>query len=249
MIEETQPLFCFEGRKPATSSPSARAHGRRCGSQKLALCNGTCELVIRTGMAERQQLTALGIDCGSHTFVATLAQSTSAAAAASFAIVRNSLSNSETPAIFACSSSRLMVGEAAVAERETGGNKFAAPTLGLASPPHARLPELSSEFATSVFGDDGMPLMPYGGGTSFSFQHMVGSLLMEVSAPVRAKSDAASVSFFVTSPFADLEFARAMKDAAFITGCGICFVLLLVICIDNGRCPSLMRFFLKHSNN
>lgn len=168
-------------------------------------------------MAQPQQLTALGIDCGSHTFVATLAQSTAAATAPSYAIVRNSLSNSETPAIFACSSSRLMVGEAAVAERETGGNKFAAPTLGLA-PPHARLPVLSSEFSTAVFDSDGLPLMPYGDGASFSFQHMVGSLVMEVSAPVRSKSDAASVSFYLTSPFADLDFARAMKDAAFITG-------------------------------
>ena len=167
-------------------------------------------------MAQSQQLTALGIDCGSHTFVATLAQST-AGATPSYAIVRNSLSNSETPAIFACSSSRLMVGEAAVAERETGGNKYPAPTLGLAAPPNARLPVLTSEFGTAVFGSDGLPLMPYGDGASFSFQHMVGSLVMEVSAPVRSKSDAASVSFVVTSPFADLEFARAMKDAAFIT--------------------------------
>ncbi len=130
-------------------------------------------------MAQSQQLTTLGIDCGSHTFVATLAQAT-AGATPSYAIVRNSLSNSETPAIFACSSSRLMVGEAAVAERETGGNKYQAPTLGLAAPPHARLPDVTSEFGTSVFGSGGLPQMPYEGGANFSFQHMVGSLVMEV---------------------------------------------------------------------
>jgi hypothetical protein len=175
------------------------------------------ETVAFDSMAQSQQLTALGIDCGSHTFVATLAQST-AGATPSYAIVRNSLSNSETPAIFACSSSRLMVGEAAVAERESGGNKYAAPTVGVASPPLARLPALSSEFGSAVFGSDGFPSMPYGDGTSFSFQHMVGSLIMEASAPVCSKSDAASVSIFATSPFADLEFARAIKDAAFITG-------------------------------
>ena len=169
-------------------------------------------------MAQSQQLTSLGIDCGSHTFVATLAQIAAAGATPSYAIVRNSLSNSETPAIFACSSTRIMVGEAAVAERETGGNKYAAPTVGLAAPPLARLPVLTSEFGTAVFGSDGLPLMPYGDGASFSFQHMVGSLVMEVAAPVRSKADAAAVSFFATSPFADLEFARAMKDAAFITG-------------------------------
>ena len=165
----------------------------------------------------QQQLTALGIDCGSHTFVATLAQST-AGGTPSYAIVRNSLSNSETPAIFACSSSRLMVGEAAVAERETGGNKYAAPTLGLAVPPSSRLPTLTSEFENAVLGSDGFPLLPYEDGASFSFQHMVGSLVMEVSAPVRCKADAASVSFYVTCPFADQAFARAMKDAAHITG-------------------------------
>ncbi len=179
-------------------------------------------------MAQPQQLTSLGIDCGSHTFVATLAQST-AGATPNYAIVRNSLSNSETPAIFACSSSRLMVGEAAVAERESGGNKYAAPTIGLASPPLSRLPALSSEFSTAVFGSDGFPSMPYGDGTSFSFQHMVGSLIMEASAPVRSKSDASSVSIFATSPFADLEFARAMKDAAFITGCAPSFLFAPIV--------------------
>ena len=168
-------------------------------------------------MAQSQQLTALGIDCGSHTFVATVAQST-AGGTPSYAIVRNSLSNSETPAIFACSSSRLMVGEAAVAERETGGNKYAAPTLGLAVPPSSRLPVLASEFENAVLGSDGVPLLPYEDGASFSFQHMVGSLVMEVSAPVRCKADASSVAFYVTSPFADVQFARAMKDAAYITG-------------------------------
>ena len=167
-------------------------------------------------MAQSQQLTTLGIDCGSHSFVATLAQ-TSAAAAPNYAIVRNSLSNSETPAIIACSSSRLMVGEAAVAEREIGGNKYQAPTLGLA-PAHARLSDLTSEFASSVLGSDGCPRLPYGDGVAFPFQQMVGALVMEVSAPVRKTSDAAAVSFFVTSPIPAPEFASAMKDAAFITG-------------------------------
>jgi hypothetical protein len=167
-------------------------------------------------MSESQQLSALGIDCGSHSFVATLAQK-SAGSTPIYAILRNSLSNSETPAIFACSATRILVGEAAVAEREAAGNKYAAPTLGLANPPHARLPSLSAEFCTAVFGSDGLPLLPYEGQASFTFQHMVGSLIMEVSAPVRSKSDASAVSFFVTSPFADADFARAMKDSAFIT--------------------------------